>query len=106
MEIETPVNKRDLVRLKDKYGREGKGYESEDQHSFNTQNYNYISLQNLGIQHNLKKRFGQCSMTFKKLTDEKIMDEILELNPEDVICLLKGQLLGPPASRWWKWAIR
>ena len=93
MEIETPVNKRDLVRLKDKYGREGKGYETEDQHSFNTQNYNYISFQNLGIQHNLKKRFGQCSMTFKKLTDEKILDEILELNPEDVICLLKGQLL-------------
>ena len=98
MEIETPVNKRDLVRLKDKYGREGKGYESEDQHSFNTQNYNYISLQNLRIQHNLKKRFGQCSMTFKKLTDEKIMDEILELNPEDVICLLKGQLLGPSSQ--------
>ena len=95
MEIETPVNKRDLVRLKDKYGREGKGYETEDQYSFNTQNYNYISFQNLGIQHNLKKRFEKCSMTFKKLTDEKILDEILKLNPEDVICLLKGQLLGP-----------
>ncbi|HJZ11138.1 MAG TPA: thiamine pyrophosphate-binding protein, partial [Acidobacteriota bacterium] len=95
MEIETPVNKRDLVRLKDKYGREGKGYETEDQHSFNTQNYNYISFQNLGIQNNLKKRFGQCSMTFKELTDEKVLDEVLELNPEDVICLLKGQLLDP-----------
>ena len=93
MEIETPVNKRDLVRLKDKYGREGKGYETEDQHSFNTQNFNYISFQNLGIQHNLKKRFGQCSMTFKKLTDEKVLDEVLELNPEDVICICKGQLL-------------
>jgi len=94
MEIETPVNKRDLVRLKDKYGREGKGYETEDQHSFNTQNYNHISFQNLGIQHNLKKRFGQCSMTFKKLTDDKIMDEILKLNPDDVFCLLTGQLLN------------
>ena len=95
MEIETPVNKRDLVRLKDKYGREGKGYETEDQYSFNIQNYNYISFQNPGIQHNLKKRFEKCSMTFKKLTEERILDEILELNPEDVICLLKGQLLGP-----------
>ena len=95
MEIETPVNKRDLVRLKDKYGREGQGYETEDQHSFDTQNYNYISFQNLEIQHNLKKRYGQCSMTFRKLSDEKILDEILELNPEDVICLLKGLLLDP-----------
>ncbi|MDB9934058.1 thiamine pyrophosphate-binding protein, partial [Candidatus Thioglobus sp.] len=93
MEIETPVNKRDLVRLKDKYGREGKGYETEDQHSFNTQNYNYISLQNLDIQYNLKKHFGQCSMVFKKLTDEKILDEILELNPTDIICILEGKLL-------------
>lgn len=95
MEIETPVNKRDLVRLKDKYGREGKGYETEDQHSFNTQNYNYISFQSLGIEHNLKKRFGQCSMTFKKLTDERVLHEVQELNPEDVLCLLQGQLLDP-----------
>ena len=28
MEIETPINKRDLVRLKDNYGRVGKGYET------------------------------------------------------------------------------
>jgi acetolactate synthase-1/2/3 large subunit len=95
MEIETPVNKRDLVRLKDKYGREGKGYETEDQHSFNTQNYNHISFQSPGIQHNLKKHFGQCSMTFKRFTDEKILDYLLELNQEDVICILKGQLYNP-----------
>src|SRR3972149_12124304 len=72
MEIETPVNKRDLARLQGKYGRKGKGYETEDQHSFNTQNYNHISFQSPGIQHNPKKHFGQCSMKFKKLTDEKI----------------------------------
>jgi len=95
MEIETPVNKRDLVRLKDKYGREGQGYETEDQHSHDTQNYNYISFQSLGVHHNLNKHYGQCSMTFKKLSDEKILDEVLELNPEDVICLLKGLLLDP-----------
>ena len=41
MEIETPVNKRDLVRLKD--GREEEGYESRDKHSLNIQNYSYIS---------------------------------------------------------------
>jgi len=95
MEIEAPVNKRDLVRLKDNYGREGQGYESADHHSPDTQNYNYISFQNLDIQHNLKKSYGRCSMTFKKLSDEKVLDEILDLNPEDVICLLKGLLLDP-----------
>ena len=95
MELETPVNKRDLARLSDKYGRKGKGYETEDQHSFNTQNYNHISFQNSEIQHNLKKRFGQCSITFKEVADEKSLDEILELNPEDVVCILRGQLLCP-----------
>ena len=29
MELETPVNKNDLVRYKDNYGRENKPYESE-----------------------------------------------------------------------------
>lgn len=96
MEIETPVNKRDLIRLKDKYGREGKGYETEEDHSFNTQNYNYISIQNLDSQHMLKKHFGQCSISFKKLSDEKDLSEILELNSEDIICILKGKLLCHP----------
>lgn len=94
MEIETPVNKRDLARLEDRYGRKGKGYETEDQHSFNTKNYNYMSFQSAGIQHNHRKRFGQCSITFKKLTDGTMLDEIQDLDPEDVICILKGQLLN------------
>ncbi len=92
MEIETPVNKRDLVRLDDKYGRVGKGYETEDQHSFNTQNYNYISFSSMENQLNLKKRFGQCTLTFMKLTDTRDFEKMKGLNPEDVICLLKGQL--------------
>src|SRR3989344_9625332 len=43
MEIESPVNKRDLVRLKDKYGRVGEGYETVDKHSF-ISNYNFLTL--------------------------------------------------------------
>lgn len=93
MEIESPVNKRDLVRIKDQYGREGKGYEAANHHSINTQNYNYISLNATEIQHNFKKRFGQCSLTFKKLKSSDDLQEILQLSPEDVISILNGQLL-------------
>ena len=89
MEIETPINKRDLVRLKDKYGRKGKGYETQDQYCFNSKNYNYISFQS-----NVKKHFGHCSMAFKKLVDSKSLNEILALDPEDVVCLLDGRLLN------------
>ena len=70
MEIETPVNKRDLVRLKDKYGREGEGYESKDKHSNNIQNYSYISLREQSHLKLYKKRLGQCSMMFSRV--EKI----------------------------------
>ncbi|MBI4064648.1 MAG: hypothetical protein HY401_10170 [Elusimicrobia bacterium] len=94
MEIETPVNKRDLVRLKDQYGRERQGYEKADQHSGNIQNYNYLSLNNVEVDScNFKKRFGQCTLTFKSLSSAKETGEILELNADDVVSVLGGQLL-------------
>ncbi|MBI5207442.1 MAG: HD domain-containing protein [Candidatus Firestonebacteria bacterium] len=82
MEIETPVNKRDLVRLKDKYGREGKGYETEEQHYLNTQNYNYLS------EYNLKKRFGSCSVALQTK-----LGEINKLN-DDLEFILKTNIGG------------
>ena len=94
MEIETPVNKRDLVRLKDKYGREGKGYEKSDKHSVNLQNYNYLELHATESPYNLKKQFGQCSLTFKKISRSQGIDELFTLNKEDVISVLRGQILN------------
>jgi hypothetical protein len=94
MEIESPVNKRDLVRFKDKYGREGKGYEKSDKHSANLQNYNYLSLHTPEIHYNLKKQFGQCSLTFKKISRSKGVEDLFNLNNEDVISVLCGQILN------------
>jgi len=93
MEIETPVNKRDLVRLKDNYGREGKGYEKSDKHSVNLRNYNYLSLDATETPYNLKKQFGQCSLTFQKINGSKGLGELFTLNDEDVISVLRGQIL-------------
>ena len=93
MEIETPVNKRDLVRLKDKYGRKGKGYEKSDKYSANLQNYNYLSLRTKGTPYNLKKQFGQCSLTFKKINHYEGIEELFTLKKEDVINVLLGKIL-------------
>ena len=93
MEIETPVNKRDLVRIKDTYGREGKGYEKSDKHSVNLRNYNYLSLDKGEASYNLKKQFGQCSLTFKKIRNFKDIDDLFLLNNEDVISVLYGEIL-------------
>ena len=54
MEIETPVNKLDLVRLKDSYKRVGKGYETIDKHKFSP-NYNYLSFGDFGVFYNISK---------------------------------------------------
>ena len=54
MEIESPNNKHDLLRLKDKYGREKKDMKKSD-FSVNTNNYNYITLKSESTYHNLTK---------------------------------------------------
>ena len=94
MEIESPVNKRDLVRLKDEYGREGKGYEKSDKHSVNLQNYNYLSLHVPEIHYNLKKQFGQCSLTFKKISHSQGIEDLFTLNNKDVVSVLCGKILN------------
>ena len=94
MEIETPVDKRDLVRLMDKYGREKLGYETPDSYSGNVQNYNYVTLNHhAGIAYNRKKRFGECTMTFQRVEGPQDLHDLRCLNPEDVVCVLRGQLL-------------
>lgn len=92
MEIETPVNKRDLVRLKDQYGRENLGYEKSDKHSLNIQNYNYLSLDLPPVYHNQIKRFGQCSLNFKIINSEHDLQELFTLADEDSVIVLQGEL--------------
>ncbi len=92
MEIETPVNKRDLVRLRDKYGRKGQGHEDSGSHSLNTQNYKYITFNGPEIHYNRKKWFGQCTLTFRRVTDSKQLGELLKLEDHDVISMLEGKI--------------
>ena len=42
MEVESPTDKTDLVRLRDRYNRTGKGYENGDNIIRNTSNYDYV----------------------------------------------------------------
>lgn len=92
METETSTNKRDLVRLIDKYGRKGMGYESIENMSFNLQNYNYISLIDSQVFYNIKKKFGKCSISLAKIRSEKELAKILKLNGKDIINILKGEI--------------
>lgn len=94
LELETPVNKRDLVRLSDNYGRVGMGYETADRHAFDLKNYNYISFQTSNMQHNFKKRFAGCSLTFNMVSTHDDIDKIQYLsNRQDIVILLDGKLV-------------
>lgn len=93
MEIETPVNKRDLVRLNDTYGRVGLGYETIDQMSFNLQNYNYISLIEPEVYYNIKKKFGHCSISLAKFKDYCDFKENFKIDNWEAVSILKGKIL-------------
>lgn len=92
MEIETPINKRDLVRLKDSYGRVGQGYETVDQMSYNLQNYNYINLIEPNVFYNVKKKFGQCSLALAAFTDYADFQRNFRAAGWNAICILKGSI--------------
>ena len=104
MEIESPVNKRDLVRLKDQYGRAKEGYETIDKNSF-IPNYNYLTLTEPEIYYNVSKRFGPCTITIKKFNNSGDLNEFFGLSDKDVLCILSGTLsdstgkiIGGPAA--------
>ena len=93
MEIETPVNKHDLVRLKDSYRRVGKGYETIDKHKFSP-NYNYLTFGESEVFYNITKRFGKSTLHIKKAKTKDEIDLILANNADaNLLGLLDGEIL-------------
>jgi len=92
MEIERPPNKRDLVRLKDLYGREGKGYEGVAEMSKDLSKYEYIDFH--GIRHTKQKtlRLGTCVMSLCTQTNKKPLLLGFLRGKYDVICVLSGYI--------------
>ncbi|MBI1910246.1 MAG: thiamine pyrophosphate-binding protein [Deltaproteobacteria bacterium] len=91
MEIETPVNKRDLVRAVDDYGREKLGYEGLSNLSINLHNYNYISFIDSNIYYNIKKRFGPSGIELHKIDCLESFTKHTQ-GDWDLIVLLKGEI--------------
>ncbi|MDA1334984.1 MAG: hypothetical protein O2794_03150 [bacterium] len=89
METETPTNKKDLIRLKDEYGRSGKGYEGTSNHipvgdlpHFHGDNDRYHT----------DKSFGECSLTVIRHEEGGDMDEKLKTLHPSVVAVLHGDL--------------
>lgn len=76
MEVETPNDKEDLLRLEDSYGRAGKPYEDEDSHTHDIQ---MIKLENNTV-------IGDCVLNILKINNVKEIPENCNL------VLLEGQI--------------
>ena len=86
MELETPVNKNDLVRYKDNYGRENKPYESGKSLIKKTNLIHFDKSKNI----NENYKFKDCVLKIKEF---KKSSEIKALGKKTIVAVLEGGLV-------------
>ena len=82
-EIETPVDKEDLVRFRDNYGREGKPYEDSTYENPKEEDCLWITEE----EHNYQ--FANCTLEIRNITD---ISDFLKIDPYYNVMFLKGGL--------------
>lgn len=87
MEIETPPNKKDLVRLKDSYGREDKGYEGKNKMTNKIKKYKHIYFENDNIIKSENKNINN-SILQMKYCNSNILNQEIEKNDKNIIYVL------------------
>jgi mannose-6-phosphate isomerase-like protein (cupin superfamily) len=87
-EIETPVDKNDLVRLTDNYGRTATGYEGTEFQLPKSNECLWISEPELGTKHHYAQ--GDCRITVETITDIDILNN---KNDSDLLMFLRGGLI-------------
>ena len=88
MEIETPPDKTDLFRLKDKYNREMKAYTSRNNITVKTYNYHYLFLADK-ISTNI---FGKYKLILKDFSNQETFLENINKIEADIAILLSGEV--------------
>lgn len=87
-EIETPVDKQDLVRLNDQYGREAKPYEDSTFEEVKTKNCLWIEEPALGESN--VYQFADCTLKIETISD---IDIISRKEDTDLLMFLKGGMV-------------
>jgi hypothetical protein len=97
MEVETPPDKHDLVRLCDRYGRAGTGYETSATHATNLQDYSYLSLEDSNAgPHHIGKRLGGCTLSLVHLNTRRELSQLLSTPDSGIVCVLTGEHVCAP----------
>lgn len=92
MEIESPPNKKDLVRLKDEYGRERQGYEGSEKMSKDFNKYEYIDFHKGNFAKKCIKTIKNCSISIRFHSNPKDIHERLMQEEGQIVCILRGKL--------------
>ena len=87
-EIETPVDKQDLVRLNDQYGREAKPYEDSTFEEVKTKNCLWIEEPALG-ESNIYQ-FANCTLKVETIDDISIINK---KDDTDLLMFLNGGMV-------------
>lgn len=90
MEVETPVNKKDLVRFSDAYGRSGKGYEGKDHHVLLDGTHHHFHKEE--DRYHRQKKFGDCVLMVAQCRNEKELQDVLFRTDADIVSVLGGNL--------------
>lgn len=88
LEIETPVDKDDLVRLKDNYGRKDSGYEG---HQFELpKTEECVWFDDPEVQQKNHYSVGSVNITIERMSDVKTLENNLDT---DILIFLRGGLI-------------
>lgn len=92
IEIESPPNKKDLVRLRDGYGRENQEYEGVDKMSRDVFSYKYIDFHDFASLQKSTKKLKGCHLSICKIENPPDIHGELKKEKAHLICMLKGRL--------------
>lgn len=92
MEIESPPNKKDLVRLKDEYGREHQGYEGSNKMSKNITQYEYIDFHDVTEVKKTSKKLRDCKLSLSISENDSNIQQKIKRESGHILCVLQGKI--------------
>ena len=90
IEIENPAKKTDLVRLKDIYGRELRGYELQNEMCFDLSMYERVFLSDDKV--DVSKKIGNMNICIKNFFDSNRLKNYLRLHIDSINFILSGKV--------------
>ncbi|MEK6855122.1 MAG: hypothetical protein AABX73_02785 [Nanoarchaeota archaeon] len=100
MEVEVPSRKTDLLRLSDSYGREAKGYESEDYISSDLSEFSYVSFSEREF--DMIKKIRNAEICLKNFNEDASMRDYFSKEKNGIGVVLEGKLVNDSDGKYFE----